>query len=75
MAAALDDTDARRCLIRWWFREYLGRGFQPFTVDGKQYTGTDEQNLHLYVFATKGADICLGGILDSEEAKSRARAA
>lgn len=53
----IDQNDDRRAQIREWFIRYLGRGF----------TSVDEQNLHLYVFGTKGADVCLAGILDSKE--------
>lgn len=59
MAVALDDDDARRCLVRQWFWQYLGRG--PRTAE--------EQNLHVWVFGSKGADVCLAGIVDSPEAK------
>jgi hypothetical protein len=63
MPVALNDDDARRCLIRQWFGEYLGRGFRS----------ASEQNLHLLVFQTKGADLCLAGIIDSEEAAAYRR--
>lgn len=59
MAAALDDNDARKAIIRDWFWEYLGRG--PNSVE--------ERDLHLWVFSTSGADACLAGITDSKEAR------
>lgn len=58
MSAALDDDDARRCLVRQWFWLHLGRGPKS----------ADEQSLHVYVLATKGADACLANIVDSPEA-------
>lgn len=76
MSAARDDDDARRTLIRWWFRDYLGRGFRSGTFpNGKTYSAVDEQNLHVYVAATQGLDVALAGILDSDEAKAHAERA
>jgi hypothetical protein len=65
MPAALDDDDARRALVRQWFWQYLGRG--PNT--------SEEQALHVWVFGTKGADVCLAGIVDSTEAAARRKLA
>lgn len=60
MSAALNDDDARRCLLRQWFDTYLGRSF----------TDAHEQQLHLLNFAKVGADLELAGIMDSPEAKA-----
>lgn len=63
MTVARDDDDARRALVRQWFHLFLGRG--P--------SSSDEMNLHVYVFATAGADRCLTGIVDSPEGQAFAR--
>lgn len=70
MPLGLSIDDDRRTEIRLWFRDYLGRGFKAGTwPDGKKYTAAEEQNLHLWIYGTKGRDLCLAGILDSDEAK------
>lgn len=65
MAAALNDDDARRCLIRQWFIEYLG---------GTELLSASIQDRWLNHFREKGADLTLAALYDSNEAKAyRAR--
>lgn len=57
MAAAKDDLDAQKALVRQWMHMFLGRG--PASVE--------ERDSLLWVFATEGADECLTRIVDTEE--------
>lgn len=63
MAVSLNDDDARRAQVRWWFHQFLGRG--PSSVE--------EMNLHVLVLASDGADRCLTAIVDSEEGQAFAK--
>lgn len=57
MSAALNDDDARNCLIRQWYIEHVGHG-----PDGAG------QADWLAYFRKNGADLTLAGIYDSAEA-------
>lgn len=58
MPAALDDNDARRCLIRDWCWRFWGHA-----------PTVEEQQILLYHFGTQGADLTLAHITDHPKAK------
>jgi hypothetical protein len=60
MAIALNDDDARRCLVRDWCTEHWGYGEMTL----------DEQNILTYHFGTKGADLTLAAIIDHKKASA-----
>lgn len=61
MAAALDDDDARRTLVRLWCWQFWGMA-----------PTVEEQNILTYHFGTKGADLTLAAITDHDKARNRA---